>query len=139
MEIRSQRDTLKITPWENSEKDVTCLLDCKIDQGWHVAVWSQLPHSSSLIDNAIILGRCPSQMHTILTILEMGSSIEEGNVFWDHMAAYLYISIIQRVFVCFWVCVSLYVLKVKEVTFLVNSFLISYLMWLLLSFSSVYE
>lgn len=114
MEIRSQRDTLKFTPWENSEKDVTCLLDCKIDWGWHVAVCPQQPNLSCLTDNAFRLSRCPSYMCTNIAILKMGSSTEEGNIpatakaaelllvprWRDHMAAYPCISVIQRVSVC---------------------------------------
>jgi len=59
---------LKITPWENSEKDVTCLLDCKIGLRWHVVVCAQLPNSSSFIDDVIRPSRCPSGVYNIIKI-----------------------------------------------------------------------
>lgn len=68
---------LKITLWENSEKDVICLLDCKIGLGWHVTVSPQFSNSSGLIYNAVRMSTCPSG--NITDILETGSSIEEGN------------------------------------------------------------
>lgn len=114
MEIRSRRGMLKITLWENSEKDVTCLLDCKIGLGWHVAVCPQLPNSSSLTDNAVRLSGYPSWVCNIIKILETGSSIKEGNTlatatasvlllaprYREHMTAGPCIFIIQRVLVC---------------------------------------